>query len=50
MVTFCASKKGENKKKERPDPFQFYFQVLCYYSSEIKPKHKYQLSELQTNE
>lgn len=51
MVTFSASKKGENKKeKEGFEPYQFYFQVLYFYSSEIKSKHKYQLSELQTNE
>lgn len=47
----CKQKGGKlKKKKKRPDPLQFYFQVLYFYSSEIKPKHKYQLSELQTNE
>jgi len=47
--TLCKQK-GIKREKKNLDPFQCYFQVLYYYSSEIKPKHKYQLSELQTNE
>lgn len=47
----CKQKKGKNKEeKEGFEPYQFYFQVLYFYSSEMKSKHKYQLSELQTNE
>lgn len=47
----CKQRKGKNKEeKEGFEPYQFYFQVLYFYSSEMKSKHKYQLSELQTNE